>query len=36
MHLRSTGTRVGEFLGEPGDGARVETDEFDIYRIVDG
>ncbi|OYO20063.1 hypothetical protein BI335_00365 [Enemella evansiae] len=36
VHLRSTGTRVGEFMGVPGDGSRVETDEFDMYRIVDG
>ena len=36
MHLRDAGTRVGAFLSAPGDGMRVETDEFDMYRIVDG
>jgi predicted ester cyclase len=36
VHLYDTGTRVGDFLGARGDGARVETDEFDMYRIVDG
>jgi predicted ester cyclase len=36
VHLRDTGTRVGGFLGARGDGARVETDEFDMYRVIDG
>lgn len=36
VHLYDTGTRHGDFLGAPGDGAPVETDEFDMYRIVDG
>lgn len=36
VHLHDTGTRRGDFLGARGDGARVETDEFDMYRIVDG
>jgi predicted ester cyclase len=36
VHLHNTGTRLGGFLGARGDGARVETDEFDMYRIVDG
>jgi predicted ester cyclase len=36
VHLRDTGTRLGRFLGANGDGTKVETDEFDMYRIVDG
>lgn len=36
VHLRDTGTRVGDFLGAVGDGRKVETDEFNMYRIVDG
>jgi predicted ester cyclase len=36
VHLYDTGTRHGEFLGAEGDGSPVETDEFDMYRIVDG
>lgn len=36
VHLYDTGTRQGEFLGAAGDGSRVETDEFDMYRMVDG
>jgi predicted ester cyclase len=36
VHLYDTGTRRGEFLGAEGDGSPVETDEFDMYRIVDG
>jgi predicted ester cyclase len=36
VHLTTSGTRVGEFLGAPGDGSRVATEEFDMYRIVDG
>jgi predicted ester cyclase len=36
VHLYDTGTRHWEFLGADGDGSRVETDEFDLYRIVDG
>lgn len=36
VHLRDTGTRVRDFLGAVGDGRKVETDEFNMYRIVDG
>ena len=36
VHLHDVGTRTFPFLGAPGDGARVETDEFDMYRIVNG
>ena len=36
VHLSATGTRVGNFLWASGDGSRVETEEFDMYRIVDG
>jgi predicted ester cyclase len=36
VHLHDTGTRLGDFLRARGDGARVATDEFDMYRIVDG
>jgi predicted ester cyclase len=36
VHLRDTGTRMGDFLGARGDGRKVETDEFNMYRIVDG
>lgn len=36
VHLRDTGTRDGAFLGAPGDGTRVATDEFDMYHVVDG
>ena len=36
VHLYDRGTRQRPFMGAPGDGARVETDEFDLYRIVDG
>lgn len=36
VHLHDTGTRRGRFLDAPGDGTPVETDEFDMYRIVDG
>jgi predicted ester cyclase len=36
VHLHDTGTRLGDFLGARGNGAQVETDEFDMYRIVDG
>ena len=36
VHLHDTGTRLGDFLGVRGNGVRVETDEFDMYRIVDG
>ena len=35
VHLHDTGTRRGPFLDAPGDGARVETDEFDMYHVVD-
>lgn len=31
-----TSGRTLPFLDAPGDGARVETDEFDMYRIIDG
>lgn len=36
VHLTTTGTRLGDFLGAPGDRSRVATEEFDMYRIVDG
>jgi predicted ester cyclase len=36
VHLYDTGTRRAEFLGAAGDGSPVDTDEFDMYRIVDG
>ncbi len=36
VHLRDTATRVGAFLGALGDGRKVETDEFNMYRIVNG
>jgi aspartyl-tRNA synthetase len=36
VHLHDTGTRHGDFLGAPGDGSPVETDEFAFYRITDG
>ena len=36
VHLHDSGTRAGAFLSAPGDGTRVETDEFDMYRIIDG
>lgn len=36
VHLHDTGTRTGAILGLPGEGTRVETDEFDMYRIIDG
>ena len=36
VHLRDSGTRRGVFLRAAGDGRTVETDEFDMYRIVDG
>ncbi|WP_158548189.1 ester cyclase [Desertihabitans brevis] len=36
VRLRGTGTRMAEFLGAPGDGSRVETDELDLYRFLDG
>lgn len=36
IHLHDTGTRARPFLGAPGDNSAVETDEFDLYRIVDG
>jgi predicted ester cyclase len=36
VHLYDTGTRYWEFLGADGDGSSVATDEFDMYRIVDG
>lgn len=36
VHLRDAGARRGGPLDAPGDGAVVETDEFDLYRIVDG
>ena len=36
VHLSDIGTRMRDFLGAPGDGTRVATDEFDMYRIVDG
>ena len=36
VHLRDFGTRTGTFRGVLGDGSQVETDEFDMYRFVDG
>ena len=36
VHLHDTGTRAGDFLGAGGDGAHVATDEFNMYRVVDG
>jgi predicted ester cyclase len=36
VHLHDAGTRVGDFLDATGDGTAVETDEFDMYRIIDG
>jgi predicted ester cyclase len=36
VHLWDTGTRKAPFLGAPGDATRVETQEFDMYRIMDG
>ena len=36
VHLHDAGTRVSDFLGAAGDNTWVETDEFDMYRIVDG
>jgi len=36
VHLHDTGTRQQPFLGAPGDGSPVETDEFAMYRIVGG
>lgn len=36
VHLTDRGSRSTTFLGAPGDGTEVETDEFDMYRIVGG
>jgi predicted ester cyclase len=36
VHLHDTGTRYQNFLGAPGDLSAVETDEFAMYRIIDG
>ena len=36
VHLHDVGTRAGAFLDAPGDGTRVQTDEFAMYRIIDG
>jgi predicted ester cyclase len=36
VHLHDVGTRSAPFLGAPGDGTRVDTQEFDMYRIVGG
>jgi predicted ester cyclase len=36
VHLHDVGTRSRPFLGAPGDGSRVETQEFDMYRIIRG
>jgi predicted ester cyclase len=36
VHLHDTGTRHQTFLDAAGDLARVETDEFVMYRIADG
>ncbi len=35
-HFQDTGTHQGTFLGVPPTGRRVETQEFAIYRVVDG
>jgi predicted ester cyclase len=36
VHLHDVGTRCGSFQGAPGDSTRVETQEFDMYRILAG
>jgi len=36
VHLVDTGTRRGAFHGAPADGSSVVTDEFAMYRWVDG
>jgi predicted ester cyclase len=36
VHLHDVGTRASAFLDAPGDGTPVETDEFNMYRIVNG
>jgi predicted ester cyclase len=36
VHLYDTGTRAGDLLGADGDNAHVETDESNMYRVVDG
>ena len=36
VHLHDAGTRARPFLNAPGDNAWVESDEFDMYRIVGG
>jgi predicted ester cyclase len=36
VHLHDFGTRSRSFLGAPGDGSPVETQEFDMYRIAGG
>lgn len=33
VHLKDRGTRRGSFLGAPGDGTEVSTDEFAIYHF---
>jgi hypothetical protein len=35
VHLHDSATRARAFLAAPGDGTRVETDEFNMYRISD-
>jgi predicted ester cyclase len=36
VHLTDRGTHQGPWLGRPGTGRTVTTDEFAMYRIVDG
>jgi predicted ester cyclase len=36
VHLSDTGARVRDFMGAPGNGAPVATDEYAMYHIVDG
>jgi predicted ester cyclase len=36
VHLHDVGTRSGPFRSDPGDDTHVETQEFDMYRILDG
>ena len=35
-HFTDTGTHLGEFLGVPATGRRVETQEFAVYRVAGG
>jgi predicted ester cyclase len=36
VHLYDVGTRSNTFLGAPGNNSWVETQEFDMYRIIGG